>query len=148
MALGPSSQRRVLAGAMVILAAIVVADVFLTDIVLSASYAVAAVVAGALANVRRTAAVAVLALLLTVVSDVWNDNFAALDWVIRICLTVGLGTLAVLSAWVRERRERDLRHMTVIAETAQRAVLRSVPSGARPSPRSRWRPSPPTSTVS
>lgn len=127
MALGLSSQRRVMAGSLAVLAAIVVADVFLTDIVLSASYAVAAVVAGALANVRRTAAVAVLALLLTVASGAWNDNFATLDWDIRISLTIGLGTLAVLSAWIRERRERELRHMTVIAETAQRAVLRAMP---------------------
>jgi hypothetical protein len=31
---------------------------------------------------------------------------------VRLLLTLGLGALAVLSARIRVRRERDLRHMT------------------------------------
>ncbi len=43
-------------------------------------------------------------------------------------LTAVLGALAVLMAWIRVRRESALRHMTVIAETAQRALLRAMPT--------------------
>ena len=39
-----------------------------------------------------------------------------------------LGSLAVALAAIRERRERALRTMTVVAEAAQRAVLRALPS--------------------
>ena len=122
------SERRVLTGAVVVLVLLVLVDALLSGITLSASYAVAAVIAGAVASVRRTTAVALLALALTLVSGLWNHNFATLDWVIRVVLTTGLGGLAVLTAWIRVSRERDLRHMTVIAETAQRALLRAMPS--------------------
>ena len=128
MASATWSQRRALVGALLVLAILVGVDVILSDIVLSASYAVAAVVAAAMTTVRRTALVAALALVLSVIAGAWNDNFATLDWVLRIMLTVGLGGLAVLSAWIRTRRERELRHMTVIAETAQRALLRAMPT--------------------
>jgi serine phosphatase RsbU (regulator of sigma subunit) len=128
MATGPWSRNRALAGALAVLATIVTFDIVLADIVLSASYAVAAVVAGAMTTVRRTAAVAVLCLALSLVSGLWNHNFDTLDWTLRIALTVGLGALAIVSARARTRRERDLRHMTVIAETAQRALLRAMPT--------------------
>jgi serine phosphatase RsbU (regulator of sigma subunit) len=39
-----------------------------------------------------------------------------------------LASLAVVSAHVRTQGERQLRQMTVVAETAQRAVLRAMPS--------------------
>ena len=122
------SERRVLIGSLLVLSTIVVLDAVLSDIVLSASYAVAAVIASAVASVRRTAAVAGAALVLTLLSWLWNHNLATLDWTLRVLLTVGLGGLAVLTAWIRVRREGELRHMTVIAETAQRAVLRALPN--------------------
>ena len=128
MATGAWPRSPALAGALAVLATIVIFDIVLADIVLSASYAVAAVVASAMTTVRRTAAVAVLCLALSLLSGLWNHNFATLDWTLRIALTVGLGALAVLSARTRVRRERDLRHMTVIAETAQHALLRAMPT--------------------
>ena len=72
--------------------------------------------------------VAVLSLALSVLSGFWNHSFGTLDWTIRVVLTVGLGALAVLSARTRVHREHDLRRMTVIAEAAQRALLRALPS--------------------
>ena len=122
------SERRVLIVALAVLGAVVVLDAVLSDIVLSASYAVAAVIASTAASVRRTAAVALLALGLSALAGLWNHNFASLDWDLRVALTAGLGGLAVLTAWIRVRREGELRHMTVIAETAQRAVLRALPN--------------------
>lgn len=111
-----------------VLAAIVALDIALPDVSLSASYAVAAVVAGAIATVRRTAYVAVLAVVASALSFVWNQNWATTDWSVRLAITVGLAVLAVASARIRTQREQQLRHMTVVAETAQRAVLRAMPS--------------------
>jgi serine phosphatase RsbU (regulator of sigma subunit) len=122
------SQRRVLTAALAVLGAVVVLDAALPGISLSASYAVAAVVAAVVAGVRRTAAVAALALVLSVLAGLWNHNLGSLDWLLRVAITLVLGALAVLTAWLRVDRERDLQHMTVIAETAQRALLAAMPS--------------------
>ena len=61
MAAGRWSQQYGQAVGFATLAAIVVLDVILDTVVISASYAVAAVVAGAMTTVRRTAVVAVVA---------------------------------------------------------------------------------------
>ena len=122
------SQRRVLTAALAVLGVVVVLDAALPGISLSASYAVAAVVAAVVAGVRRTAAVAALALVLSVLAGLWNHNLGSLDWLLRVAITLVLGTLAVLTAWLRVDRERDLQHMTVIAETAQRALLAAMPN--------------------
>jgi sigma-B regulation protein RsbU (phosphoserine phosphatase) len=122
------SQRPALLGSLAVLVAIVGLDIVFAEIALSASYAVAAVVAAAMTTVRRTVQVAVLSVALSALSGLWNEAFGSLDWALRLFLTLGLGALAVLSARIRTRRERELRHMTVIAETAQRALLRSMPS--------------------
>lgn len=129
MAAGRWSERHGLTVALAVLAAIVIADILLgSEVVLSASYAVAAVVAAAMTTVRRTAAVAAAAVALAAVSGAWNDNYGTLDWDVRLILNAALGALALVSAAIRARRERSLQHMTVIAETAQRAVLRAIPS--------------------
>jgi sigma-B regulation protein RsbU (phosphoserine phosphatase) len=124
----PWSQPPALLGSLAVLVAIVGLDIAFPEIALSASYAVAAVVAAAMTTVRRTAQVAVLSAALSALSGFWNQAFGTLDWTLRLFLTLGLGALAVLSARIRTRRERELRHMTVIAETAQRALLRSMPN--------------------
>lgn len=102
--------------------------VFGGDVVISGSYAIAAVVAAGLVSVRGTAAVGGLAVALAALSGLWNDNFGTTDWGVRLALGLGLAGAAVLAAMMRVRRELALRHMTVIAETAQGAVLRAMPS--------------------
>lgn len=127
-AAGRWSHDHGLAVGLVILASIVVADIVLgASIVISSSFAVAAVVTGAMTTVRRTAIVAGAAVATTAFSVLWNQRDLGTDWLIRLLLSAALGALAILSARVRVRREQDLRHMTVIAETAQRAVLRAIP---------------------
>lgn len=112
-----------------VLVVIVALDaLFGPEIILSGTYAIAAVVASVVTTVRRTTLLAVLAFLASAVSGVWNENFPHADWVIRLTLTAGLGALAVATASMRARRERALQHMTVIAETAQRALLRALPT--------------------
>ena len=112
-----------------VLAVIVTLDLALgSRVVLSASYAIAAVVAGALTTVRRTALVAALAAALAGLSIFWNQDMTGWEWAVRLSLAVGLGMLGVATAVTRARREQALVHMTVVAETAQRAVLRSMPT--------------------
>jgi sigma-B regulation protein RsbU (phosphoserine phosphatase) len=94
----------------------------------SSSYGVAALVACAITTVRITAVFAVAGAALAALSAIWNDNFATLGWWIHVAMTIGIGILAVILAQLRTSREQDLRHMTTIAEAAQRAVLRTIPS--------------------
>jgi serine phosphatase RsbU (regulator of sigma subunit) len=112
-----------------VLAAIVAVDVVLgPPVAVSGSYAIAAVIAAAVASVRVTAVVAVIALALAISSGWWNDNWGTLDWQIRLALAAVLGVAAVVTARVRERREGALSRMTTIAEVAQQALLRTLPS--------------------
>jgi serine phosphatase RsbU (regulator of sigma subunit) len=114
---------------LVVLVAIVTLDIVLgPEVILSGTFAIAAVVAAVMTTVRRTAVLAAAAVVLSALAGVWNDNFGELDYYIRLTLTVGLGALAVATVLMRTRRERALRHMTVIAETAQRALLRALPT--------------------
>jgi serine phosphatase RsbU (regulator of sigma subunit) len=97
-------------------------------LLVSGSFGVAAVVASAVTTVRRTAMVGLAALLVTALSPIWNHDFNTIGWWIRLAMAVGLGALAVILATVRVRREQALQHMTTIAEVAQRALLRAIPS--------------------
>ena len=101
---------------------------FPPETLVSSSYGVAALVACAITTVRITAIFGVAGSVLAAVSSIWNDNFATLGWWIHVSMTIGIGALAVVLAHIRIGREQDLQHMTTIAETAQRAVLRVIPS--------------------
>jgi serine phosphatase RsbU (regulator of sigma subunit) len=100
--------------------------------VITASFAVAAVVASALTTVRRTALVGVAATVLTAASAVWNHNFGTMGWWVRLAMAVGLAGLAVVLANIRARRERALHQMTAIAEFVQLALLRPMPDAIGP----------------
>jgi serine phosphatase RsbU (regulator of sigma subunit) len=103
-------------------------DVVLGDQVsLSGAYGTAAVAAAALTSPRRTGLVAVAAVAASFMSFAWNDLTIA-EWAIRLAVASLLAVLALVSATLRTRGERQLQHMTVVAETAQRAVLRAMPS--------------------
>ena len=97
-------------------------------LLVSGSFAIAAVVASAMTTVRRTAVVGLAALLVTAASPIWNHDLNTIGWWIRMAMAIGIDALAIILATVRVRRERDLQRMTTIAETAQRAVLRAIPS--------------------
>ena len=97
-------------------------------VVVDGTFAFAAIVASALTTVRRTAIVGAAASVLAALSPLWQHNLATVDWWVRLVVTAILGATAVLLAKVRVRRERALRHMTAIAEAAQRALFRTMPS--------------------
>jgi phosphoserine phosphatase RsbU/P len=129
LATGVEQERRGLALAFATLAVVWLLDLALgATVVISGSYAIAAVLAAALVSVRATARVGAAAAGLAALAGLWNDNLGTMDWALRVALAAGLAAVAVFVAMVRVRREQALRHMTVIAETAQRAVLRAMPS--------------------
>jgi sigma-B regulation protein RsbU (phosphoserine phosphatase) len=99
-----------------------------TEIQLIAVFAASAVVAAMLTTARRTALVAAAALACALGAGVWHGTTGTLDWFGRCLLCGLLGLVGVQSAALRERREGRLQRMTVIAETAQQAVLRAMPT--------------------
>jgi hypothetical protein len=112
-----------------VLGVIVILDAVLpARVVVSGAFAFAAIVASAITTVRRTAIVGAAASVLAALSPLWHHNLATVDWWVRLVVTVIIGATAVLLAKVRVRRERALRHMTAIAEAAQRALFRAMPS--------------------
>lgn len=112
-----------------VLLLVVFLDAFLgPGVVISGSFAMAAVVASVYASVRVTAGVAAAAVLCAAASGWWNDNLGTVEWSVRLWLALLLGGLAVLTAHIRVRRERELSRMTVIAEVAQQALLRALPT--------------------
>lgn len=113
---------------LVTLAALVTASA-VTDAQLIGVFGVSAIVAGMLTSATRTAAVGVLALVCAMFAGVWHGTVGSLDWFVRCLMCVLLSVVAVQSAALRARRESRLHRMTVIAETAQRAVLRAMPTG-------------------
>ena len=111
-----------------VLVLLVAVDTASTRIVVSGAYPTAAVVASTMTSVRRTTYLAAASVALAGMSLLWNEYTGPAEFGLRMVLGATLGAVAVLSAVVRVRRERALADMTVIAETVQRAVLRTIPS--------------------
>lgn len=99
-----------------------------TPVQLIAVFASGAIVASLMTTPRRTAYLAVAAVVMGLLAHLWHDDAGRVDWLARVFLCALLGLVAVQGAALRERRESRLERMTVIAETAQRAVLRSIPT--------------------
>ena len=108
--------------------AVLVAISLTTDVQLIGVFGGSAILASLLTTSRRTAVVGLVATALTVPVGVWHDTLGTVDWFVRVFLCALLSALGVQGAALRERREGRLERMTIIAETAQRAVLRSMPT--------------------
>ena len=114
-----------------VLGLLVMVDVLLPPTLLvtgTFAVAIAAIVASALTTPIRTAIVAIAAAVMAGVSAVWNDDLGSVNWWLRVSIVLVVGVFSVLLAKVRERRARELQHMTAIAEAAQRALLRAMPA--------------------
>ena len=123
-------ERRLVAACLLVLVALVTADA-VGELTLSGTYGLSAVLASALVRVRLTVVCAAAAVTASAVSFLWNDNLG-LDWGIRLVVTIALCTTAVAIAVRRERRERRLARISLIADAAQRAVLRAMPTAVGP----------------
>jgi phosphoserine phosphatase RsbU/P len=108
--------------------AVLVALSMTTPVQLIAVFAGGALVASLMTSARRTAYVALAAVVAGLLAHLWHDDSGILDWLVRVLLCALLGLVGIQGAALRERREGRLERMTVIAETAQRAVLRSIPT--------------------
>jgi len=95
-------------------------------------FALAPMIVCAVMSWRATAMFAAAAVALVVWSGSgWlNDTWPQAQQWIRLIDVVLVGAAAVLIAYVRVRREQQLARVTTIAETAQRAILPSLPAGA------------------
>jgi len=127
-----TSTRPALRDRGLLLGVLVVLAVATTDAVLNVQivgvYSAGALVASMATTAPRTALVGGLAVSLALLGGFWEGNVGTREWGVRVFLCVLLSSLAVVAAALRQRREARLRRLEVIAETAQRALLRGVPS--------------------
>jgi serine phosphatase RsbU (regulator of sigma subunit) len=118
-----------LAPPLAVLAVLVVADVLLPmSTQITGSFSLAAIIAAMRSDAARTAAITVLSTVLAALAGIWDGNAGSQSWAIRLLVCAIVGTVAVALAADRERREERLRRLTVVAEAAQRAVLRAMPT--------------------
>jgi sigma-B regulation protein RsbU (phosphoserine phosphatase) len=111
-----------------VLAVLVAADALLdSSAQITGSFSLAVVLAALRSPPSRTALLAVVATLLAALAGIWDDNAGTRAWAIRLVLCALISGAGVLVSADRERREQRLRRLTVVAEAAQRAVLRAMP---------------------
>jgi serine phosphatase RsbU (regulator of sigma subunit) len=86
------------------------------------------VVASIRVSARRTALVAVLAVVAALVVAVVGDQFGELNEAFRLIGVAVVGGVCVVGASWRQRREQAFQRVTQVAEVAQRAILRPIPA--------------------
>jgi len=100
-----------------LLVALVIADVGLgEEVALTGAMIVVPFAAALWAGTALTAAVAALTFLCGAASGLWNDDFGATGYDVRIALLVAGGTLAVASAWARERGRHGAGRLELLNE--------------------------------
>jgi sigma-B regulation protein RsbU (phosphoserine phosphatase) len=114
---------------LVVLAVLVVVDATLPPLSkITGSFSLATVLAALRSNAARTALVAVLATVLAALAGIWDGNAGSQAWATRLLVCAVISGAGIVVAADRERREQRLRRLTVVAEAAQRAVLRAMPT--------------------
>lgn len=114
---------------MSVLAGIAAVDVTLGEkLILVGLYSVAPLLAGVFTRPMLTAVVGVCATVAGLLAGIPNEFFLQPDHLSRLAVVVSSSVLAVVTAAVRERRAREFERMSVVAEVAQRAILRSLPT--------------------
>ena len=113
--------RRIARGAALAVAvalALVAVDIAFDQVQISGSFMLGAFVAAVLADVRVTVAVAILALVLSAISPLWNDDVGTADYLIKLGITVFGDLFAIETARLRRRTQRSLREQSVLAALA------------------------------
>ena len=93
-------------------------------------YPVAVLIVCAVCSVRTTAIFAVISVLLTVFSGIYNDVWDTGQQWVRLISVVLIGAAAIVVAAVRVSRERRFERVAAIAEVAQRVILPTMPKAA------------------
>lgn len=132
----PEERRRLLGAisATLWLVVLVVGDVAVTNPNLSLAplFAIAPLIACTVLPAGPTAVFAVAALLFAAGSNQWNDAWGTPQVWVRLVDIFLVSAAAVIVAWVRVRRERQLARVVRIAEVAQRTVLPLIPHRVGP----------------
>ncbi|MFB4290192.1 PP2C family protein-serine/threonine phosphatase [Nonomuraea sp. ATR24] len=81
-------------------------------------------------SVRRTAMVGAVALVICVLLSLYNDLLFKRQNPITVATIVGVTAASMLASHLRLRRERELANVRMVAEAAQRVLLRPVPRRA------------------
>ncbi|WP_045877022.1 PP2C family protein-serine/threonine phosphatase [Pseudofrankia sp. DC12] len=107
----------------------------LTNVAMAGYFGLAALLVSGARGPRRTAAMGSLAVLVAVVSGLWDHRFLNSQHLAAIGLVAAQSAVAVWIAIHRSRRESELRHretelvrVRAVADVAQRALLPEVPT--------------------
>ena len=123
------SERRWWPVGVLLLVAMVATD-FFSGHQINGVYAAAAVLAAINTPPRRTAYVALVAVVAAAASGVWNDNLWQADWAIRFGSCVLLCVIAVAAAAATTRRREQLERTTLLAQLVLDALAVEL-TGAR-----------------
>jgi serine phosphatase RsbU (regulator of sigma subunit) len=93
-------------------------------------YPVAVLIVCAVCSVRTAAIFAMITVLLTVFSGLYNDNWDTGQQWVRLVSVMLIGGAAVVVAAVRVSREHRFERVAAIAEVAQRVILPTLPKAA------------------
>jgi PAS domain S-box-containing protein len=106
--------------ALSVVAALVAVDATAGDEVqISGAYMLGAFVAAILVDVRTTIVVALLALVLSALSPLWDHNFGDLDWVVKLGIVIFGDLFAIETARARTRAARSLVQQETLAAMAE-----------------------------
>lgn len=122
-----------LAVPVLLIVAIPVADAFLPpDIHLAHLLVVATALTAMSYGPRPTALVGALAVLALITAGVERHMLATENVLVELVSLVALSTLLVVFTLLRDRRARELVRARMVSDTAQRVVLRPLPTRAGP----------------
>jgi anti-anti-sigma factor len=128
---GLSIRRTVERAALAWFAVVWVVDMLTPHLVFIGLVSLSTLLIAAVSTVRRTAAYAIAAFVLSAASPLW-DTVATSTAVIRDINTVLVGLVALAIALLRQGHDRQMQRLLAAAETAQRAVLPTLPHRAGP----------------
>jgi sigma-B regulation protein RsbU (phosphoserine phosphatase) len=126
MAASTWTRDRGLYAGLAVIVGVTVVDLLVPVELTGGYYAIGAILTSLMSSAVRTALVGAVAVVLGVLVGGFDD----LDrtFTLRVVIVLSLVAVAIAYAMIRERREKRLRRLAVIAETAQRAVLRGTPT--------------------
>lgn len=91
------------------------------------AFGAAALVTSVLGRARQAVVLTAAVGAAAAFSGAWHGYLSTSEWLLRAGVALAICVMAVVSAYVRDQRESHLARMTVIADTAQRALLRAAP---------------------